>query len=142
MGLFDDIGKSVSSSFSDVGSFVSKGVQAIGNFYGFDNNGKWTNQGGEFKWMDEAAGEVTGRNQSRASLNLAKDQFSYAQAQAQQLITQQQWNRQQADVLSSNNAGAATRTAAATSGINMTTATPTALGPGFNMGGSKDFLGL
>lgn len=139
MGVFDDIGK----SFSDVGSFVNQGVNLIQQYYGFDNKWNWTNKTGIFHAADEGIGEITGRNQSRASLNLARDQFSYAQTQAQGLIKQQQWNRQQNDVIGSNNAAAQTATARATSGATFANATPSALGPGFNnQGGQKDFLGL
>lgn len=132
MGLFDDIG-----------SFVEKGVKSIGNYYGIDNNGKFSNSGGIFKWIDEGVGEVTGRNQSRASLNLARDQYSYAHAQAAQLIQQQQWNRQQGDIMGSQSAGAATRTAQMGGGANFSNTSPTAMGPGFNSQmPQKDFLGL
>lgn len=160
MGLFDDIGSFVSkttsqigkdvsspfssgSSFSGIGDFFGKGLQAIGNYYGFDNSGKWTNSGGVFKWMDEGVGEVTGRNQSRASLNLAKDQFSYAKQQANNLINQQSWNRQQSDIISSQGAAAARATGASTSGATFGNTTPLGMGPGFSGApGGKDFLGL
>lgn len=131
---------------SKIGDTISKGVQAVGNFYGFDNSGKWSNSGGVFKWADEGIGEVTGRNQSRASLNLARDQFNQSQTQAANLITQQRWNQQQSDILASNTAGASTATAKSTGGINFSNATPMAMGPGFGSGGggapAKDFLGL
>lgn len=151
MSLFSDIsntaenvGKSFSSggSMSSIGNFVGKGVQALGNFYGFDNSGKWTNQGGMFKWDDEALGEVDGRNQSRAALNQAGDEFNQQQSQANALIAQQQWNSQQADILSSNTTAANTASASASGGINYGNSTPLAQGGGFSQGGGKDFLGL
>ena len=131
MGLLD--------SFSDVGNAISSGLQAIGSFYG-------TNLGinNKIKWLDEGLGEITGRNQSRAALNLARDQFNYAQQQANNLVVQQNWNSQQKDILSSSAAGAARANAVATGGINYNNATPTSFGPGAPapMGGQKDFLGL
>lgn len=157
MGLFDDIGSSVSNigkdvgnsfssggTFSDIGNFVSQGVKSLGNYYGFDNKGKWTNSGGVFKWMDEGLGQITGRNQSRAAMNQAGDQFNQTQQQAKNLITQQRWNNQQADVLASNSAGAASKASSIMSGANYTNSTPLATGPGFSGGGGgqKDFLGL
>ena len=149
MGLFDDIGKAASNSFSDVGNFLTKGTQAIGNFYGFDNSGKWTGKSGfgaliagDAHMLDEGVGELTCRNQSRAAMNQARDQFNVAQTQAQDLITQQRWNSQQADILASNNAGAQTATNNSRSGINYSNSTPLGQGSGFNGGGGKDFLGL
>lgn len=129
---------------NQIGEAISKGTQAIGNFYGFDNSGKWTNQGGQFHALDEGVGEVTGRNQSRAALNLGRDQFNQANTQANNLILQNQWNQKQSDIIASNGAKAATDSAKATSGINFSNATPTAMGPGFggNPGAGKDFLGL
>lgn len=132
-----------SNPLSDVGNAISKGVQAVGNFYGFDNSGKWTNSGGMFKWADEGVGEITGRNQSRAALNLANDQFNYAQQQAQGLVAQQRWNQQQSDIMGSQNAAGITATGRATSGPNYSNSTPMTMGPG---GGgaspNKDLLGL
>jgi hypothetical protein len=135
-----------SNPLKDIGDTISKGVQTVGNYYGFDNSGKWTNSGGVFKWADEGIGEVTGRNQSRAALNLGRDQFNQANQQAQNLVNQQEWNRQQGDILASNQAGAARSSAKAAGGINYGNATPMAMGPGFGGAGSsgagKDFLGL
>ena len=155
MGIFDSIGNAVSSFTKSVGNdvssvgqgignFATQGLKAIGGFYGFDSNGNWTNSGGVFKWMDEGLGEVTGRNESRAALNLATDQFDYAQSQAQGLINQQNWNNQNSATVASQTAGAARAGMAATSGTNYSNATPLAMGPSYGMGapGGKDFLGL
>lgn len=125
---------------SQIGDSINKGVQAVGNFYGFDNSGKWTNSGGVFHALDEGVGELTGRNQSRAALNLAKDQYNQSRTDANNLITQQQWNRQQSDMMASNTAGAARANPGGT-GPNYSTTTPLGFGSGANPGG-KDFLGL
>lgn len=149
MGLFDDIGKDINNAFSsgsalsDVGNAIGKGVQVIGNFFGFNNRASWQNNGGLFKWIDEGFGELTGRNQSRASLNFAKDQQMQAEQQANDLLTQQRWNQQQADIAASDQAKALSQTSDARSGINFNNATPLAFGSGFNPASqTKDFLGL
>lgn len=140
MGWLSDVGNDISSAGSGIGDFVSQATKSIGNYYGFDSSGKWTNSGGIFKWMDEGLGEVTGRNQSRQALNLSRDQFSYAQQQANDLITQQNWQRQQSDLNASSAAGAA-RTSNPM-GNNYNNATPLAMGPGAGQPAGKDFLGL
>ena len=151
MGFFQDIGNAISGGASSVGNAFSSGVadvgnglgkfaQGIGSFYGFDSSGKWTNQGGVFHALDEGVGEITGRNQSRAALNLSRDQFNYAQSQANQLIANQQWQRQQGDIAGSQTAGAARANAAysSTNTPSMSMTTPL----GFGSGSQKDFLGL
>lgn len=130
-------------SLGDLGHAISQGVQSIGNYYGFDNDGKWTNSGGVFHAIDEGTGELTGRNQSRAALNNAKDQQTQAQTDANTLINQQNWDRQQGDMSASTNAAAATSRARSnpSSGVNYTNSTPLGWGSSGNPAG-KDFLGL
>jgi hypothetical protein len=134
------IGDAVSSGAQSIGSGLNQFAKNIGGYYGFDSDGKWTNSGGIFHWLDEGLGEVTGRNQSRAALNLSRDQFNYAQQQASDLVANQQWQRQQGDMAASSAAGAARATAAysSTNTPSMSMTTPL----GFGSGAQKDFLGL
>ena len=147
MSFFNDIGKSISKGVSSLSSGTAAGdlLNGATNFVtgGMVGYGKGGFQEGYASHpADEALGQVTGRNQSRAALNQSQAQFNLAQQQAQALIAQQQWNAKQADITASNSAGAASRTAALLSGANFSNATPMALGPGFNGGQQKDFLGL
>lgn len=121
---------------NQIGDAINKGTQAIGNFYSFDSGG---GKGG-FRALDEGVGELTGRNQSRAALNLATDQYNQSRTDANNLITQQQWNRQQSDMMASNTAGAARANPGGT-GPSYSTSTPLGFGSGAGPGG-KDFLGL
>lgn len=125
---------------NQVSHTISQGVQAVGNYYGFDNSGKWTNKTGILHAADEGIGELTGRNQSRAALNFAKDQYATAQTQANNLILQQNWDRQNLDQMASGAAGAARASGFATSGANYNNTAPG--GFGSSAPANKDFLGL
>lgn len=131
-------GSGGSNPLEGVGNAISKGTQAIGNFYGFDNSGKWTNSGGVFHALDEGVGEVTGRNESRAALNLARDQYNTAQTDANNLVAQQQWNQMTSASAASQTAAASARAGAGT-GPTANTTTPLGFGSG---AAGKDFLGL
>lgn len=127
---------------SDVGNAISNGTKAIGSFYGFNSStGQWDNSGGVFHALDEGVGEVTGRNESRAALNQATDQYNQAQTDANNLVAQQQWNQMTGDMQSSQTASAA-RSAAASTGPTYGSTTPLGWGASGNPGAQKDFLGL
>lgn len=125
-----------------VGNAISKGTQAIGNYYGFDNSGKWTNQGGVFHALDEGVGELTGRNLQRRALNEAGDAENAAQAQAATLLANQRYTAMQSDIAASNGAQAIRQTANASSGMNFNNSTPMAWGNQYTGGDHQDFLGL
>jgi hypothetical protein len=110
---------------------------------GYDpSSGSWSTHGSQFQALDEGLGAIDGRNASRAALNQSQDQFNIAQQQAQDLINQNNWNKQSADATASSSAGAAAATAKITGGINPTNATPLAMGSGGAPAAPKDFLGL
>ncbi len=154
MGLFDDIGKTLDNAFTDVSkalygwdpktgkidignSLAKKGKDEELRFAGYDpKSGQWGGKGSAPSWIDEGFGAISGRNQSRAALNFAKDQAADAKKQAQDLVTQQQWQSQQNDLKASGQAQANNLTNASRNGVNYTNSTP--LGANQN----KDFLGL
>lgn len=126
---------------------VVSGLNSAMKFaWGYDaTNGKWSTHGSQYQILDEGLGEVTGRNASRGALNLAREQFNTSQKQAQDLVDQTNWNKQQSDITASNSAAAATASSRATSGVNPNNSTPLGVGPGAMSGAGapqKDFLGL
>lgn len=125
---------------SDPVSDALKGVNsAIKWVSSYDpSTGQQSTHGSVWQAPDEIVGGVTGRNQSRAALNVAKDQYNKAQQDAQNLINQQNWNRMQSDKLASGTAGAARATGVISSGANFTNSTPLGLGAA----AGRDFLGL
>lgn len=136
-----------SSVVDQVGNSLGNYAKGVANYLGWNTDGKnWKFDGKEgFIHMDdEAFGEIDGRNKARAALNQDQDHFNIAQAQAADLVAQQNWNKQNADNTGSAGAAAATATAKGASGLNYNNTTPLALGPGATNPSTagKDFLGL
>lgn len=142
----NQVGSDLNSSFNDtvksISNAIGSGVKAYGTYIGFNSSGKW-DPGNTSQGIFGAIRSIDGAASAYDALQQGKSQFDTAQQQAHALIAQNQWNKQQSDVLASQTAGAAAATARSQGGFNYASATPLAMGPG---GGAtnpnKDFLGL
>lgn len=141
MGFSFNLGGN-SNIFSDLVNGATQAVHGVGNYYGFDNTGKWTGQTGIPKALDEGIGELTGRNQQRHALAVAADAASAAVTQQNQLIQQNQQQKQQQDIQASSGAAAIRATSQAQSQqAFFATTTPQAYGPKLGAD-TTNFLGV
>src|ERR1700677_3891853 len=88
----------------------------------------WGNMGAQT--IGPTVNQITGVTASQDALNLAQQEFQYAQNQNNQTIAQNQWNDQQSQISGSQQAAGAIATQKATSGANPYNSVPTSIGPG------------
>lgn len=129
------------NTFTNGYNWLVQGTKQIGNYYGFNDAGKW-DPGGSKQGVFGALNQVDGTTAARDALSQSETNFNTAQAQAAAVVAQNNWVKQGQDLQASGAAGAAAATARSTSGFNYASATPLAMGPGAATTANKDYLGL
>lgn len=132
------------SSNSVVGQVTGAYNQYVNMITSYNpSNGKFGDSGSGLSWLGEGVGQINGTNAARHALGVAGDAQIAANAQANQLIQQEQQQKQIQDVQASNSAAGFRATAQAQSQAGFLSSTaPIAMGGGQKLGSNTtNYLG-